>query len=80
MHAQRIVHRDLKPENLLLTKDGTLKISDFGMCGILPKTKTKLLKTICGTENFAAPEVLLGNKYDGEKADIWSCGCILFAM
>ncbi|KAG2383021.1 hypothetical protein C9374_004988 [Naegleria lovaniensis] len=76
-HSCRIAHRDLKPENLLLDSHDNLKITDFGLSGMMKQGV--MLETICGTPHYVAPEVLTGN-YDGFKADIWSCGIILFVM
>jgi serine/threonine protein kinase len=75
--VNKIAHRDLKPENLLLDADDNLKISDFGLSGMMKQGV--MLETICGTPHYVAPEVLTGN-YDGYMADIWSCGIILFVM
>lgn len=62
---------------IILSANDNLKISDFGLSGIA-NTNT-MLSTICGTPHYVAPEVLTG-KYEGKKADIWSCGIILFVM
>ena len=78
IHSQGFVHRDLKPENLLLTKNKTLKIIDFGLCHNF--NGTDLLKTKCGSPSYAAPEILKGLPYDGFKTDIWCCGIILYGM
>ena len=78
IHSKKIAHRDLKPENLLLTKDNTLKIIDFGLSHEFDGTK--LLKTKCGSPSYAAPEILKGKPYNGFKSDIWCCGIILYAM
>lgn len=76
-HTMSIVHRDLKCENLLLSGQMILKISDFGFARELDG---KNLETYCGSYAYAAPEVILGQPYIGEPADIWSMGVILYAM
>lgn len=77
-HRFNICHRDLKPENILLDRNRNIKIVDFGMAALQPANKW--LNTSCGSPHYASPEVVLGKKYRGDKADIWSCGVILFAM
>ena len=78
IHSRGIAHRDLKPENLLLTKDKTLKIIDFGLSHEFDGIE--FLKTKCGSPSYASPEILRGKPYDGFKSDIWCCGIILYAM
>ena len=77
IHKLGIVHRDLKPENLLLTRDLTLKIIDFGLSNYFDK---KLLSTPCGSPCYASPEMVSGHKYNGFCIDVWSTGIILYAM
>ena len=79
LHLSRITHRDLKPENLLLDKNNRICISDFGLSTMSDKIDS-LLETPCGTPSYAPPEMLRGEKYDGCKSDIWSCGIILYSM
>uniref|UniRef100_A0A8B9H5S6 BR serine/threonine kinase 2 n=1 Tax=Astyanax mexicanus TaxID=7994 RepID=A0A8B9H5S6_ASTMX len=77
-HSHSICHRDLKPENLLLDEKNNIRIADFGMASL--QVGDSLLETSCGSPHYACPEVIRGEKYDGRKADVWSCGVILFAL
>ncbi|XP_029163947.1 cyclin-dependent kinase 4-like [Nylanderia fulva] len=74
LHSHRIIHRDLKPQNLLVTREGRIKIADFG----LAKTYDfeMRLTSVVVTQWYRAPEVLLGCSY-ATPVDIWSVGCIL---
>uniref|UniRef100_A0A7S4KK28 Non-specific serine/threonine protein kinase n=1 Tax=Guillardia theta TaxID=55529 RepID=A0A7S4KK28_GUITH len=81
-HRQGISHRDIKPENILLVerddKSLVCKIADFGLSNDF--RPMEMLKTICGTPCFAAPEITQGQKYDGVAVDVWSLGATLFTM
>jgi len=85
-HEHGIAHRDLKLENVLLTKDGTVKVIDFGLSYRYPRRAdgsidtSHPLKDVCGSKSYAAPEVLGGHGYNGFAADVWSLGVSLFAM
>jgi serine/threonine protein kinase len=80
-HSRGVYHRDLKPENLLLDSSGVLKVSDFGLSALRHQVREDgLLHTTCGTPNYVAPEVIHNKGYDGDKADLWSCGVVLFVL
>lgn len=73
------MHRDLKLENILLDKHENVKLCDFGFTREY-EGKTAHLQTFCGTICYSAPEMLRGEKYAGEKVDVWSLGIILYAL
>merc|ERR1719473_1104195 len=85
-HSCGVAHRDLKLENVLLTKEGVVKVIDFGLSHIYQKgangdyDRSVPLREMCGSKSYAAPEVLSGAGYDGFLADVWSLGVCLFAM
>lgn len=77
-HRFNICHRDLKPENILLDGWHNVKLADFGMAALQPAGHW--LNTSCGSPHYAAPEIIYGRRYRGDRADIWSCGIILYAL
>ncbi|EXC19561.1 CBL-interacting serine/threonine-protein kinase 10 [Morus notabilis] len=80
-HSRGVYHRDIKPENLLLDENDNLKASDFGLSALAEsKHQDGLLHTTCGTPAYVAPEVINRKGYDGAKADIWSCGVVLYVL
>lgn len=86
-HSRGVCHRDLKLENILLDPNGTnVKICDFGLAtstcpgGKDDNNSDVLLYTACGAIAYMAPEIITREKYDGKKADIWSCGVILYTL
>ncbi|KAL5608538.1 hypothetical protein FOBRF1_009035 [Fusarium oxysporum] len=79
VHNQSCVHRDLKLENILFDKHENVKLVDFGFTREY-EGRTNHLQTFCGTICYSAPEMLKGEKYAGEKVDVWSLGIILYAL
>ena len=83
MHGQGVVHRDLKPENILVTRRNVIKVADFGLANIAQddeRHKFQLMSTIVGSPDYCAPEIVKEKSYNGFKADIYSCGTVLFTM
>ena len=76
LHKRNIIYRDLKAENILLTQSGHVKLIDFGFSKQLKDIKKDRVMTNCGTRTYAAPEVMMGGKYN-YKADIWSLGILI---
>lgn len=81
-HSKKIYHRDIKAENVLVDPISLeTKITDFGFSVIFSDDiKNDQMHTICGTLVYIAPEILENKGYYGPKADIWSCGVLLFLM
>jgi len=73
LHSKGLIHRDLKSNNLLVAENGKVKVCDFGFSRRVNKGE---LMTLCGTDEWMAPEVMCGDKYD-EKADVFSYGMVL---
>ena len=78
-HVAGIVHRDLKPSNLLISKEGIVKLADFGVAQVFAGTKLTATGGIVGTAEFMSPEQAQGDKID-HRTDIWSFGVILYEM
>ena len=79
VHNMSCVHRDLKLENILLDRNENVKLCDFGFTREY-EAKIAHLQTYCGTVCYSAPEMLKGEKYTGEKVDVWSLGIILYSL
>ncbi|CAA9964181.1 hypothetical protein P3342_009400 [Pyrenophora teres f. teres] len=91
MHSMGVAHRDIKPENVLLSAEGDLKLSDFGLAALFKKDgQLRLCNTVCGSPPYIAPEIVSGRRskradvldvgYAANICDIWSCGVVLFVL
>jgi eukaryotic-like serine/threonine-protein kinase len=79
VHAVGLVHRDVKPQNLLLSGDGTLKVTDFGIARLDGGTRLTLTGTLLGTTPYIAPEQALGEEVT-PAADLYSVGAVLYEL
>lgn len=78
LHLKGILHRDLKLGNFFINENMELKVGDFGLAARQePADQRK--KTICGTPNYLAPEVLLRQGH-GPESDVWSLGCVMYTL
>lgn len=78
-HDAGVVHRDLKPSNLMLTKDGTVKIADFGVAQVFAADRLTLTGGVIGTAEFMSPEQVTGSRAD-KRSDLYSLGAVLYTM
>ena len=79
LHAHRVIHRDLKLGNLFISGKMDIKLGDFGLATKLDFDGEKK-RTICGTPNYIAPEVIEGKSGHSYQVDIWSLGVIIYTL
>jgi serine/threonine protein kinase len=87
MHRNNIIHRDIKLGNLFLTSDMNMKIGDFGLAAAIEhdgdrkKYVANYCRTICGTPNYIAPEILFDTQNGHSfEVDIWSLGVVMYTF
>src|SRR5574344_2978723 len=76
-HNNRIIHRDIKPQNIIISKDGKVKVTDFGIAKAA--TSNTITSNVMGSVHYTSPEQARGG-YSDEKSDIYSLGIVMFEM
>lgn len=78
-HSKGVIHRDIKPQNIMLLKDGTIKVTDFGIARFSRNETQTMTDRAIGSVHYISPEQAKGSSID-EKADIYSVGVMLYEM
>ncbi len=78
-HSRKIVHRDIKPQNIMILRDGTIKVADFGIARFTLSNTQTITETAIGSVHYLSPEQAKGSISD-EKSDIYSLGVVLYEM
>lgn len=77
VHKRGIVHRDIKPENILIDNNYNILLIDWGLAFYPNETEERIF---CGSPNYAAPEIINLEIYNGPELDVWSMGCLLYTL
>lgn len=84
LHSKGYIHRDIKPSNFLISSDNSIKLIDFGLSRKIDQNydnkNSRNFTDRVGTNNYRAPELILGDTNYGLEVDIWSLGCTLYEM
>ena len=78
-HQHGIVHRDIKPANVMLTRDGTVKLVDFGLATLAGQARVTKTGQVVGTAAYMSPEQARGAGFD-QRSDLWSLGVVMYEM
>ena len=78
-HSKGLVHRDIKPSNLMVTRQGVLKIIDFGLAKVAELETETVSGTLTGTAAYMSPEQAQGKRAD-QRSDLWALGVVLYEM
>ncbi len=78
-HSRGIIHRDIKPHNMLILRDGSLKVTDFGIARLTSAAQATLTQEALGSVHYISPEQARGSRIDA-RSDIYSAGVVLYEM
>ncbi len=78
-HSRGVIHRDIKPQNIMLLRDGTVKVADFGIARHMAQQKTDNISEAIGSVHYVSPEQARGSHIDN-RADIYSFGVVMYEM
>ncbi len=78
-HSRGIIHRDIKPQNIMILRDGTVKVADFGIARLVSSTQSTLTQEALGSVHYISPEQARGSHIDA-RSDIYSAGVVLYEM
>jgi eukaryotic-like serine/threonine-protein kinase len=78
-HAQGVIHRDVKPANIMVTRDGQVKVTDFGIARVTTNETVEQTAAVLGTASYLSPEQAQGGAID-QRSDLYSLGCVLYEM
>ncbi len=78
-HSRGIIHRDIKPQNIMVLRDGSVKVADFGIARVISAAQSTLTQEALGSVHYVSPEQARGSHIDA-RADIYSAGVVLYEM
>lgn len=78
-HSRGIIHRDIKPHNIMVLRDGSVKVADFGIARLMSSTQNTMTQEALGSVHYISPEQARGSRVDA-RSDIYSAGVVLYEM